>query len=596
MANSTITNPFLTFDATELKSKIVQKLNDGQVFTDQNYEGSNISALIDIISYSFGTLLFYLNKTSSESSFSEAQVYENMNRIVKLLNYNPIGKTSQTVPFYISANVGLNQNIYVIPRFSFLQINNITLSLTQDLTFSKSTSGLEVISQTDNSYLLHEGSFEEYPLYSAMGVEDETVFLTPGTDISIDHFNIHVYVRPKGARWEKWERVEDRSTYQAKDRIYEVRYNPNKNYEIIFGDGINGVKLNKEDEVAIYYLKITPNSPNIATNILDTIPLIPFNSLQYESILRDTKNLYGTYLTNTQYDYIKLYNPYPSTDYSPEESVDSIRKNAPKIFRSQKRLVTLSDYESFGNSNFKNLVTDVKVCNNETFLKSHIKYLYDIGLSNPHLDNQVLYNQIKFANSCNFNNIYVYTVPLQNSKYLLPVQKELILNEFKKYKNITSQVVLMDPEYMNFDFYVQIPGEIPTIDKLQYNKLKIYKDINNKRSNANIKFDVINVILSLFSKSNLSLGKDINTLQLTTEILAVEGVKSVQTSRTDTNLSVNEISFLVWNSKYPFNDANVYTQTVFLENFMIPYLYSESYLSDRIEIVDTGYGINLPEF
>lgn len=596
MANSTITNPFLTFDATELKSKIVQKLNDGQVFTDQNYEGSNISALIDIISYSFGTLLFYLNKTSSESSFSEAQIYENMNRIVKLLNYNPIGKTSQSVPFNLSISENILPGVYVIPRFTYLQINNLTFSLAQDLTFYKSLSTSELLSQSDNSYLLHEGSFEEYPLYRAMGVEDEVLFLTPGLDVSIDHFNIQVYVRPQGARWEKWERVEDRSTYRAKDRIYEVRFNPNKNYEIVFGDGINGTKLNKNDEVAVYYLRITPNSSNISSNILDTLALVPFNTIQYETILRDTKNLYGTYITDTQYDFIKLYNPYPSTNYSPEESVESIRKNAPKIFRSQKRLVTLSDYEAFANSNFKNFISNAKVFNNEMFLNNHIKYLYNIGLSTPHLDNQVLFNQVKFASSCNFNNIYVYTLPLQNSKYLLPSQKEHIVKEFNKYKNITSQIVIMDPEYMNFDFYLQIPGEIPSLENINVNKLRIFKDLNNKRSDASIKFDVINVLKSNFSKQLLTLGKDINVLQLTTEILAIEGVKNVQTYRSDVNLSINEISFLVWNSKYPFNDSNVYTQTIFLEDFMIASLYSLDHLEDRIEIVDVGYGINLPEF
>jgi hypothetical protein len=596
MANSIIPNPFLTFDASELKSKIIQKLNDSQVFTDQNYEGSNLSGLIDIISYSFGTLLFYLNRTSSESMFSEAQIYENMNRIVKLLNYNPIGKTSQTVPFYITAAAALAQNVYVIPRFSFLQINNLTFSLTQDLTFYKSTSSLETLSQTDNSYLLHEGTFEEYPLYKAMGVEDETLFLSPGSNIYVDHFNIHVYVRPKGARWEKWERVEDRSAYSAKDRIFEARLNPNKNYEIIFGDGINGTKLNRDDEVAVYYLRTTPNSPTLASGLLDTSTLVPFNTIQYETILRDTKNLYGSYITNEQYDFVKLFNPYPSTNYSPEESVDSIRKNAPKIFRSQKRLVTLLDYEAFANANFKNIIANAKVFNNEQFLSNHIKYLYNIGLSQPHLDNQVLYNQVKFGSSCNFNNIYVYTIPSQNSKYLLPSQKEYVQTEFNKYKNITSQVVLMDPEYLNFDFYVQIPGEVPSVEKLSSSKLRIFKDLNNKRSNASIKFDVINVIKSNFSKEILTLGKDINVLQLTTEILAVDGVKNVQTYRSDTNLSINEISFLVWNPKYPTNDIGVFTQTVFLEDFMAASLYSLNSLSDRIEIVDVGYGVNLPEF
>ena len=54
-------NSYLNFDALSLKSLIIDRLNKGKVFTDQNYQGSNLSALIDVISLVFGNLLFYLN-------------------------------------------------------------------------------------------------------------------------------------------------------------------------------------------------------------------------------------------------------------------------------------------------------------------------------------------------------------------------------------------------------------------------------------------------------------------------------------------------------------------------------------------------------
>ena len=53
-------NSYLNFDALSLKSLIIDKLNQGKVFTDQNYQGSNLSAIIDVISLVFGNLMFYL--------------------------------------------------------------------------------------------------------------------------------------------------------------------------------------------------------------------------------------------------------------------------------------------------------------------------------------------------------------------------------------------------------------------------------------------------------------------------------------------------------------------------------------------------------
>ena len=87
-------NAYASFDAQSLRDLIIDRLNNDTKFnfTDQNFEGSNISALLDIIAYSYHTLLFYLNQTSSESNFNDANLYENINRIVKLIDYKPIIK------------------------------------------------------------------------------------------------------------------------------------------------------------------------------------------------------------------------------------------------------------------------------------------------------------------------------------------------------------------------------------------------------------------------------------------------------------------------------------------------------------------------
>ena len=149
-----INDPNLVFDAVSLKGKILERLNQSKIFTDHNYEGSNLAAFIDIISYSFGTLLYYLNKTSSESMFSEAQLYENMNRIVKLLNYNPVGKLTNNLMFSMSANAGLTPGSYIIPRFSYTKIGGATYSINSDLSFNKSSVLDEAIKDVNNNYLL----------------------------------------------------------------------------------------------------------------------------------------------------------------------------------------------------------------------------------------------------------------------------------------------------------------------------------------------------------------------------------------------------------------------------------------------------------
>ena len=94
---------YIAFDALSLRQLIIDRLNEQQVFTDQNYIGSNLAAVIDIVSFAYSSLIYYLNKTSTETLFSEAQLYENINRIVKLLDYKPIGIQTATISPQISA-------------------------------------------------------------------------------------------------------------------------------------------------------------------------------------------------------------------------------------------------------------------------------------------------------------------------------------------------------------------------------------------------------------------------------------------------------------------------------------------------------------
>ena len=84
-------NSYTAFDAKSLKELIQTRLNEGNVYTDQSFEGSNMSSIIDVIAYSYHLLLFYLNQTSAESMFTDTNIYENMNRIVKLIDYKPKG-------------------------------------------------------------------------------------------------------------------------------------------------------------------------------------------------------------------------------------------------------------------------------------------------------------------------------------------------------------------------------------------------------------------------------------------------------------------------------------------------------------------------
>ena len=108
---------YTAFDAKSLKELIQTRLNQGEIYTDQNFEGSNMSSVIDVIAYSYHLLLFYLNQTSAESMFTDTTIYENMNRIVKLIDYKPKGYQTSLLSFDLIASKLLPVDTYTIKKF-----------------------------------------------------------------------------------------------------------------------------------------------------------------------------------------------------------------------------------------------------------------------------------------------------------------------------------------------------------------------------------------------------------------------------------------------------------------------------------------------
>ena len=582
-------NEYVAFDALSLRDFIRNRLNETNLFTDQNFEGSNITAINNIVAYSFHTLMYYLNQTSTESMFSESQIYENINRIVKLINYSPVGAQSSTLSFSSSATSDLGAGTYTIPRYSFIRSNNITYSFNTDITFTKTLSGIENLTSVGDQYLLYQGTYIEYPLYTARGEANELLFLVPGASIIVDHFNVDVYIKSISTnKWSKWTRAESLYLENSTAQKYEIRLNGNKNYEIKFGDDINGKQLVAGDVVAVYYLQSAGATGQVGANSLNGKAAVIYNTAQFNLIKPDVISSDLALLNDTNITYLQFANSNISTSFTEAESVDSIRANAPATFRSQFRVVTTADYESFIKSSFANIINDVKVLNNNSYINGHLKYLDSIGLTNPGQDYRVLYNQMAFADACNFNNVYVYVLPkatklITNSyvNYLTPAQKQLIISSVNDKKTLTSEVIIMDPVYKA----VKI-GNDPKIDDTDASASLVVTLFRGAKTPEAVIKDKVRAILSTyFDPSKITLGFTVNIPNITNDILSIDGVKSVATR--DNNIDVNGVSLVVYNPSYP-TDVIATTKTFTVSDFQTVYLDDINNIISKVIVESEG--------
>lgn len=582
-------NEYVAFDAVSLKEFIRAKLSNSGLFTDQAYEGSNLNAINNIVSYSFHTLMYYMNQAATDSMFSEAQLYENMNRIVKLLNYSPVGAQSPTLSFAVSATSQLGIGTYTIPRYTYIRAGNIPYSFNTDVTFTKTITGTQALTEISNQYLLYQGKYIEYPLYTARGESNEIVFVIPGSNNIIDHFNIDVYIKDiDTGLWVQWTRTESLYLENAIATKFEARLNENKNYELKFGDNINGRQLKLNDIVAVYYLETLGSTGEVGTGAINGRQSALYNTVQFNQIAGNVISSDLTLLTDANITTLNYVNDNLSTSYTPIESVDSIRKYAPASFKSQFRLVTPDDFISYIKSAFANIINDVKVYNNNSYITNHIKYLYDIGLTNPGSDYRVLYNQVYFADSCNFNNVYVYALPKATKllnvnyvSYLTPAQKQLIISNVEDKKMLTSQVIIMDPVYKAVSVgsqYQQL-----TLTDVASSTLVITLNDNAKVVPSVIKDKVKTIFSTYFDPASATLGPTINPGVITDQILSIDGVKSVVTE--NSGIATNGVSLIVWNPSYPTEDISVTTKAFTLPNFQTIYLDRIDDLMARVNVV-----------
>ena len=593
-------NSYAAFDAISLRNLIIQRLNEQNLFTDQNYIGSNMASIIDIISFAYNTLIFYLNKTSTESNFNEVQLYENINKIVKLLDYKPIGYQTSTLVFEASATCKLfsdstfdptkdlsSKQSYTIPRYSYITVGGVPFSFTEDITFSCMNAGVNLLSDISNKKLLYQGKYKENPLYTAQGNAEEIVTIA-STNAKIDHFNIDVYVFEQETQtWVEYKNTTNLFTERSFARAYEKRLTPTKSYDILFGDGINGRKLKSGDIVAVYYLESNENAGVIGPDVISKAGKIVFSGVRFNTILNSINVEHFDYINTAQFSNFAFTNSVGSTLPKDIESVDSIRKNAPSNFKSQYRLVTKSDYETFVRTNFANFVSDVKIFSNWDYTGKYLKYFNDINIG-PTAYRQILLNQVLYSDSCNFNNIYVCAIPKISAgsslKYLLPAQKDAILSNMVPIKMLTTEVVFLDPIYKAITFGTKTNNEANVNDK-DFTYLQLVQSTTNNRSTTSIANDARIILQRFFDPVAIKIGQQLKYSSLINELLSIDGVSKIQTIRIDTNEIYEGLSLLIWNPMYPDQDKQIITNDIQPNEFDFLYFEDLTNIFSKIKVI-----------
>jgi len=570
-----INKDYLRFDAFSIKKLIEQKLSENTNYTDQIYPGSDLSIFIDIVSNAYQVLTYYINQGGSEAIATDSQFYENINRIVKFLDYHPNGYTTSIVDAVLSGvTADLNNNI--IPAYTTVALSEadekgdpITFS-TVDYFYVYDDSTIEN-SSASNEIPFYNGKWTIYEApFVAEGIPYETLLLnnlfsdTDGKNYTAFPY-IHAFVK-RGDNWEIFKpsptslfiNTETQRVYNSNEKVFELRLNEYKQVELKFGDGIYAQKLQEGDTIYVAYLKSNGPEVSVTSNTFENENLVSGITGFDNTILQEILQLEFSNLVNDSGDFtidgdIVANNFSSSSDPVEEESVESIKEFAPKAFRAGGRLVTAQDYDYFIRSNYYKDVVDVKVHNNWSYLKEFLRWLYNAGTTLHQDGGHFLGNSLKFrygynwADSCDFNNIYIWTQ--MKSGFAIP--KAEMLRRIQTIKGLTGEIVFLDPILVNFvpcayDNYYDTSNWDPSYE----NYIEIELTTTTIESPQRLRSKINNAIVDYFATKNQTLGSLVDLDALHSKLLEFDGVNRIRTifnNGTDI-VAVNGLRFMRWSA------------------------------------------------
>lgn len=630
---------FLKYDASSIQELLRRKLLESGLYTDQVYPGSDTRILIDLFAWTFDVLTYILNNNAADTLFEDTEVYENLNKIVKLLTYNPKAFTTSNAEFSISCTLDefTNNEIFcTIPKYCSIDTgksdangNSIKYSFIEDFTFKMNGGSIVGLK---NGPILYNGEFVRYTFdNTSENIPYETFIMTnvsPNADtpVYIDNDTIHIYIEKVNEKSGEIEYTEVQIVNNlvldsaATDLSCEVRVNENKELVVKFGDDIHGKKLELGTKVHIIYLQSNAGSGKIDANEVSvskiSLGIKNINSqtelinMCYSGIDTFILNYYNLFVKNqmplTSINNISLTNLHESSDVKDYEDITEIKEHAPSMFRLGNRLITSNDFKTYILNNFSNRIEDVYVCNNNEYCTNFYMWLNKFNSFNSNIR---LMNY-EFANACDFNNVYLWLKPIKN-RTLLDSDKKIIVKKCDQRKSLTANLVPCNAIETYFMPYMKPSNDKAyeinnhTIDSHFTPPVKILvKKGKTYLSDEKIKNNIVTIITNYFDEKN-ELGATINLSELYQKIMSLGYIDSVKTIYYDTDeVKMEDVSYCEGLSFAKFTtpiinngDFEHFTQYYTLEKFQYPTLLNSSKLFNLIYITSENiFSIKNNEF
>ncbi len=460
---------FTNLDFDQIKTSIKDYLRSNSNFTDYDFEGSTLSTLIDVLAYNTYITSYNTNMISNEVFIDSATLRENVVSLARNIGYVPRSKTSAraNISFFVDTTgfttrpltLTLKKGTVCTSTGTFGN-QSYTFTIPEDVT-KPVINGIALFENVD----VYEGTF----LVKTFTVDSNNPnqkFILDNSDIDTQSLSVLVRNTQSSSVTRKFTLSTSLLDVDSTSRVFFIQEIEDQRYELIFGDGIFGVKLDNQNYIEASYVTTTGEDANGVSSFT-------FNGRIVDNNNRVVTTGISLLTTNTE-----------SRGGQNIESVDSIKKYAPRIYASQNRAVTATDYETI------------------------IPTIY------PETESISVFGG-EDLNPPRFGKVYISIKPI-NGTFVSSQVKQNIVNSLRKYSvaGIVPEILDLKYLYVEFDSSVYYnTNATPSADYLKTiisNNINLYADSSElNRYGARFKYSKF---LKLIDDSNSAITSNITKI------------------------------------------------------------------------------------
>lgn len=311
----TSNSPITELDFQQIKNNLREFLKGQERFKDYNFEGSNLSVLLDVLAYNTFQNGFFTNMAINEMFLDSALLRGSVISHAKNLNYVPRSKTSAKAKVNLTLSVNDNPSFVIIPsRTRFVaQCGNKTFNFYNEEAVTVTPSaGVYTYTGLD----VYEGRYIQ-EFFNVTSDPLRCVLSNPTVDIS----SVKVYIKDSADSAVETEYILKTSIFgnTPTSAVFYVQPYNDTQYEITFGLNTFGKQPTPGSIIRVDYRITAGSEANGVTGFTSA------------------SNVQGYPVTVTLNA--------ESDGGVEEEDISSIKYFAPRALQIQDRAITESDYE-----------------------------------------------------------------------------------------------------------------------------------------------------------------------------------------------------------------------------------------------------------